>query len=50
MKPYAFCTDRMMRVAVNKEMLKEAHILQAEKWDLVLRLMDDLRRRWVFAF
>jgi hypothetical protein len=38
-RPEVFGPDRVVRVAVEEEVLEEAHVLQAEEGDLVLRLL-----------
>jgi len=38
MRPDALCTNGMVRVTMNQEVLEETHILQAEQGDLVLWL------------
>jgi hypothetical protein len=47
--PDAVVSERVGGVAVEQEVLKEAHILQTEQGDLVMRLVDDLWKGWVLA-
>lgn len=40
MQPEVLCTEGMVRVALEQEVLEEAHVLQGEERDLVRWLVD----------
>lgn len=48
--PNFFLLQWVMWVTLGEKVLEEAHILQTEYGDLVVRLMGDLRERGIFAF
>lgn len=49
MGPDVLLLQGMMRVALRQKVLEEAHVLETEQRNLVMRLMCDLRHRWILA-
>ena len=47
--PHGLVGERRRGVAAQQEVLEEAHVLQAEERDLVVRLVGDLREGRVLA-
>lgn len=47
--PQRMVSKGLVWTAVQQEVLEEAHVLQAEEWDLVLRLVVDERRHRVLT-